>query len=341
MINIAKITKVNYFTPDKIALINPDNILLYDKYLKSNILKNKEVKDTTYKTYQNFMQQFLVFLAEEWDNVGLYDKEFFDNSIEIMESFMSFCQDTLLNNKKVINTKLSTVSSFYVWSVKRKLIEYHPFAGKIERMKGANDERITKDYFLTDEQIDNIIQGLEENKKYDIQDKILFHLSLDSGNRIGAISKLTLSSLDLENGLFENIREKRGKRVEVVFDDQCKEFIEQWLEMRKEMDNLQVDALFISKYKKEYRPMSRGSLQRRSTEIGKLAGIEDFHMHCFRKSSIDRVMKLTNDIQIAKEHANHQSTDTTLLYIKPKSKTEIREKLKELRSKKEQENKTT
>jgi len=233
------------------------------------------------------------------------------------------------------------VSSFYVWSVKRKLIEYHPFAGKIERMKGANDERITKDYFLTDEQIDNIIQGLEENKKYDIQDKILFHLSLDSGNRIGAISKLTLSSLDLENGLFENIREKRGKRVEVVFDDQCKEFIEQWLEMRKEMDNLQVDALFISKYKKEYRPMSRGSLQRRSTEIGKLAGIEDFHMHCFRKSSIDRVMKLTNDIQIAKEHANHQSTDTTLLYIKPKSKTEIREKLKELRNKKEQEDKTT
>lgn len=341
MINIAKITKVNYFTPDKIALINPDNILLYDKYLKSNILKNKEVKDTTYKTYQNFMQQFLVFLAEEWDNVGLYDKEFFDNSIEIMESFMSFCQDTLLNNKKVINTKLSTVSSFYVWSVKRKLIEYHPFAGKIERMKGANDERITKDYFLTDEQIDNIIQGLEENKKYDIQDKILFHLSLDSGNRIGAISKLTLSSLDLENGLFENIREKRGKRVEVVFDDQCKEFIEQWLEMRKEMDNLQVDALFISKYKKEYRQMSRGSLQRRSTEIGKLAGIDDFHMHCFRKSSIDRVMKLTNDIQIAKEHANHQSTDTTLLYIKPKSKTEIREKLKELRNKKEQEDKTT
>jgi integrase/recombinase XerC len=335
---LAKITRVNYFTPDKIKLINTKNIELYDKYLKSNILKNKEVKDTTYATYKNFMQQFLVFLAEEWNNIGLYDQEFFDNSIEIMESFMSFCQDTLLNNKKVINTKVSTVSSFYVWSVKRKLIEYHPFAGKIERMKGANDERITKDYFLTDEQIDTIVQGLEENKKYDIQDKILFHLSLDSGNRIGAICKLTLSSLDLENGLFENIREKRGKRVEVVFDDICKAYIQQWLEMRKEIDNLQVDALFISKYGKEYRMMSRGSLQRRSTEIGKLVGIDDFHMHCFRKSSIDRVMKLTNDIQIAKEHANHQSTDTTLLYIKPKSKTEIREKLKELRYKKEQEN---
>ena len=25
--------------------------------------------------------------------------------------------------------------------------------------------------------------------------------------------------MDLENGLFENIREKRGRRVEVVFDE--------------------------------------------------------------------------------------------------------------------------
>jgi integrase/recombinase XerC len=277
------------------------------------------------------MQQFLVYLAEEWKNVGLYDKEFFEDSIDIMEGFMAFCQDTLQNNKKVINTKISTVSSFYAWSVKRKEIDYHPFQGKITRMQGANDERITKDYFLTEDQIDKITYELDNNAKYDIIDRILFHLSLDSGNRIGAISKLTLSSLDLENDLFENIREKRGKRVEVVFDSKCKEYIEQWLEMRKEMDNLQVDALFISRYGNEYRMMSRGCLQHRATNIGKIVGIVDFHMHCLRKSSIDRVMKLTNDIEMAKAHANHKSTDTTLLYIKPKSKTEIREKLKELK----------
>ena len=146
---MAKVVRIKYFTEDKIKLINPENIALYNKYLKSSILKNKEVEETTYKTYQNFMQQFLVYLAEEWNNVNLYDKEFFENAIDIMEGFMVFCQDTLQNNKKVINTKVSAVSSFYGWSVKRKLIEYHPFKDKIERMKGASDERITKDYFLT------------------------------------------------------------------------------------------------------------------------------------------------------------------------------------------------
>lgn len=208
---MAKVTKIKYFTDEKIKLINPDNVKLYEKYLKSNIIKNKEVEDTTFRTYRNFMNHFLVYLAEEWDNINLYSKEFFEESIDIMEGFMTFCVDTLKNNKKVINTKLSTVSSFYQWSVKRGLVDYHPFAGKIERMKGANDERITKDYFLTEEQIDLITKEIVENPKYDIQDRILFHLAIDSANRVGAISKLTLSSLDIDNGLFDNIREKRGK----------------------------------------------------------------------------------------------------------------------------------
>lgn len=332
---MAKVTKVKYFTPEKLELINPKNVELYGKYLKSNILKNKEVKDTTYYVYENYMKHFLVYLAEEWENVGLYDKDFFDNAIDIMEGYMGFCQDKLLNNKKIINTKISTVSSFYVWSVKRRLIDYHPFDGKIERMKGSSDERITKDYFLTDEQIDMISNELDTNEKFDIQDRILFHLCIDSGNRIGAISKLTLSSLDIENGLFENIREKRGKRVEVVFENRCKEYIEQWLEMRKDMDKLEIDSLFITGAVGTYRPMSRSTFHERAKKIGKIVDIEDFHMHCFRKSAINRIMNLTNDIQMAKELANHKSTDTTLLYVRPKSKTEIREKLKELRQNKE------
>ena len=300
---MAKVVRIKYFTEDKIKLINPENIALYNKYLKSSILKNKEVEETTYKTYQNFMQQFLVYLAE----------------------------DTLQNNKKVINTKISAVSSFYGWSVKRKLIEYHPFKDKIERMKGASDERITKDYFLTEEQIEKISKELDENPKYDIQDRILFHLAIDSANRVGAISKLTLSSMDLDNMMFTDIREKRGKRVEVVFDQKCKDYIVQWLEMRKELDNLEVDSLFMTKFNGELHPMTYGTLQDRAKKIGKLVGIEDFHMHCFRKTSINNIMQLSNDIELAKQHAGHKSTDTTLIYVKPKSKSELRDKINELK----------
>ena len=108
----------------------------------------------------------------------------------------------LINKKKVINTKISTIISFYNWSVKRGLIDKHPFDKKLERIKGANDEKIINSYFLTDEQTKTIKRELASNDRYDLQDQIIFSLMTDSANRIGEIEKLTLSSLDLNNMLF-------------------------------------------------------------------------------------------------------------------------------------------
>lgn len=58
---MAKVVKVRYFTNDKKEKINKDNLAKYERYRKSNIQKNTEVRETTYKTYQNFFIQFLVY----------------------------------------------------------------------------------------------------------------------------------------------------------------------------------------------------------------------------------------------------------------------------------------
>ncbi len=334
---MAKIRRVKYFTDEKKALINPDNRKKYDKYLNSNIIKNRDVKDTTYKVYKNYMDHFLVYLAENWDNIGLYSDEFMENAIDIMEGYISFCQDVLLNNKKAINTKLSTVSSFYLWSLKRKYIDKHPFDKQLDRMKGANEEKIINSYYLDEEQMKLITETLkEESKKYDIQDQLIWGIMLDSANRVGAISNLTLSSLDIDNMLFEGIREKRGYRVEVIFEEETKEIIEKWLEIRKEMDNLEVDSLLITRYKGVYRPMTKSTIQERVKKIGEIVGLDDFHAHCVRKTKLNDVYRSTGDLALAASLGNHKSVETTRqAYIKPQSKSEIRDKIAQLRKKKE------
>lgn len=331
----AKIKRVKYFTNDKKKLINQDNLNLYQKYLQSNIIKNTEVETTTYKVYKNYFDQFLVFLAENYDNIGLYSDKFMKDAVDIMEDFMIFCTNTLNNHKKVINTKLAAVSSFYLWSLKRRLIPMHPFDKKLDRMKGASDEKIINSYFLNEDQIQQIRQGLLDNK-FDIQDIILFEIFLESANRVGSISKLTLSSMDLENMMFTDIREKRGYRVEVIFSEICKLNIEEWLLMRKDMDNLEIDALFITKYNKEYKSMSYNTIQERINKIGKIIGLEDFHAHCMRKTRLNEIYETTGDLSMASAYANHKGTDVTLLYVKPKSKTELRDKIKELKNKKKE-----
>ena len=340
---MSKVTKIRYFTPDKVALINPENIKLYDKYLKSNIIKNKDVESTTYKVYRNNMQQFMVYLAEEWDNIGLYDEEFFEESVDIMEGFIDFCVSILQNNKKAVNNKLSAVSSFYNWSRKRKLIKMHPFEGQLERMKGAQDEKIIASHYLTQDEINEISKGLEGNPKYDIQDKLIWHIMIDSCNRVGAISKLTLSSLNLEEMFFEDIREKRGYKVEVAFEEYSAELIKEWLEMRKEMDDCQVDALFITKLNDEYRQMAKATIQNRIKRIGEIIGLTDFRSHSIRKTAINQIYEQTGNLDLAAEMANHSSVETTRQsYIKPKTKSETRQKIAELKKKKKvEENKAS
>lgn len=334
---MSKIKRVKYFTDEKKALINPDNRKKYDKYLQSNIIKNRDVKETTYKVYRNYMDHFLVYIAESWDNLDLYGEEMMENAVEIMEGYIAFCQDVLFNNKKVINTKLSTVSSFYVWSLKRKLVKKHPFDKQLDRMKGANDEKIIASHYLDEEQTTFITEELKTDKKYDIQDRLIWGIMYDSANRVGAISKLTLSSLDIDNMMFEGIREKRGKMVEVVFEEDTKQLIEEWLIMRKDMDNLEIDSLFITKQNGIYRPMTKGTIQSRVKKIGNILGIDDFRSHSIRKTTLNQIYTSTGDLALAADMANHASVETTRQsYIKPQSKTEVREKIALLKKQKQE-----
>ena len=326
-----KRVQIKYFTPEKKALISKDNIKLYDRYYKSRTVSNRDTKETTYKVYKNYFNHFLGYLSEEWDNIGLYSEEFMEDAVDIMEGFMGFCQEKLKNNKKVINTKVSAISSFFIWSMQRGFIDKHPFDRKLERIKGASEEKIKESYFLTEEQIEEIDEALLNENKFDLQDRLIWNIALDSANRVGAIHKLTISSLDLENMMFENIREKRGKIVEVAFEEDTKLLIEEWLEKRKEMDNLKLDAFFITRYGGEWRQMSYSTLQSRVREIGRIVGIDDFYFHAIRKTKLNLLYEQTGNIDMVAEWANHESIETSKKhYIKPKSKAQLRREMRKL-----------
>lgn len=224
--------------------------------------------------------------------------------------------------------------------MKRGFVKYHPFDGKLDRMKKANEEQILNHYFLTDEQIAAIRDDLykTENNKWTIQDQLLFEIALFSANRIGALEKLTLSSLDLDEMVFDGIREKEGYRVQVSFDDTCKDMIETWLSMRKDdYDHLECDTLFIHKYEDKWIPWSKGMISDRMKKFGKIIGLEDFHCHCMRKTSINKIYEDTCDLNLASQWANHKSSATTRAsYLKPISKSELRDKLKLLKFKQQE-----
>ena len=93
---MADIDKVKYCTDERTAKIPEFNKKKYKKYIQSSIVKNIDVKETTYATYQNNFDQFLTWLANEYDDtLDLYSEEFMDNAVDIMEAYMLFCQEVL------------------------------------------------------------------------------------------------------------------------------------------------------------------------------------------------------------------------------------------------------
>jgi integrase/recombinase XerC len=326
---------VRYATKERMAKVNPKNLAIYDRYLRSNISKNKDVASTTYKTYQSYFNIWLCFIMEKWDNFDIInDTDVLENDmIDIMEDYMVFLQDELHNGKKVINTKLSAVSSFYIWAVKRGKVRSHPFDGKLDRMKGAQDEKIISVYFLDEDDCERIDAELDkvekgEPSRYDWQDLILWSIAYDSAARIGALHRLSLSSLDMEARGFKNIREKRGKMVTIPFSEKTKERLKKYFEYR-ELMGVDCDELFFSRYKGEWRGLSVQSLTVRVRKIGEIIGVGDFRPHCIRKTRLNQVGQ--KNINLAKELAHHASLETTSrFYMKRKDESEVLKEINEL-----------
>lgn len=302
---------------------------IYKEYLNSCIVRNESVKNTTYRTYANNMKQFIEYLQQYENNYYLLNKKKSKNMVGILERYIRYCREVKSNNARTINNKITAISSFYIWAVKRDLIAVHPFRDKLDRLKVTDIEKRRKSYFLSSKEIVEIQVKMKLSEKYDLQDQIIFNLIIDTGCRISALHSIKISNLDLENGVIFGIVEKEQKIVEFAIFEETIELIKEWLKCRN--DN--IEYLLITKYNGVFKPMSKGTIRDRVRKIGKLVGIDNLYPHSLRKTSINLLAEV-GGIDLASEFANHSGVDVTKKhYIKKKSARDRKEKLIQMRRK--------
>lgn len=173
----------------------------------------------------------------------------------------------------------------------------------------------------------------KKNKKnYDIQDRLLFNLFLDSAARISAIYSLKISQLNLDENLFENVREKEGYIVSIIFFNETKELIKEWLKIR-ERNKIVNDFFFVTFYDGKYRQMTKETIRNRIKKIGKIINIDNFYPHSIRKTIINIISNIGNisDGAILANHKNSKVTSEH--YIKHQKQNDIKNRLIDLRAK--------
>ena len=302
---------------------------IYEEYLNSCIARNEAVKNTTYRTYANNMKQFIEYLQRYENNYCLLNKKKSKNIVGLLERYIRHCREIKRNNARTINNKITAISSFYIWAVKRDLIAVHPFRDKLDRLKVTDTEKRRKSYYLSSKEIVEIQLKMKLSEKYDLQDQIIFNLIIDTGCRISALHSIKISNLDLENGVIFGIVEKEQKIVEFAIFEETIELIKEWLKCRKSS----AEYLFVTKYRGIFKQMSKSTIRERVRKIGKLVGIDNLYPHSLRKTSINLLAEV-GGIDLASEFANHSGIDVTKKhYIKKKSARDRKEKLIQMRRK--------
>jgi len=306
--------------------LKKENVEIYLEYLESCKANNWDTWGTTYKTYTYNFKLFLTWLENTYKNRYLLGKDTLKDMPSIIEKYRNHCRN-LGNSKRTLMNKVTSISSFYSWCVRRNKIKFHPFTDKLDKLKFTDKDKVRKSYFLNTEQILTVRLFMKfQNKKYDIQDRILWELFLDSACRISAIQNLRIEQLRLEDGFFEDAKEKEGYIVNVFFFDKCKELLQEWIKIRSEK-GIKSEWLFITKYKKAYKKMSQGAIRQRIKKMGVILDISDLYPHTLRKTSINLINNL-GGLGLASSYANHVSSSVTSKhYIQKASPVEIRNSL--------------
>lgn len=329
MSNIFTTAKVRVKAKFNKNLYKEMNEEIYEEYLVSKSSKNLDTVNTTYKTYKSNMELFLNWFHCEDKGYYLLDTKMLDEFPEILDRYMLYCLTVRKNNKVTVNNKITALSSFYIWARRMRKALFNPVLD-IERQRKAKQDKRRNSYFLTVDQIRYCKQYMEAHpQKYDLRSQLMFSIFLDSAIRIGELIRLKLSNLDLKNNCFRKIKQKGGEVREVIFTQETKELLIQYLEWRKSK-NIATDDLLITRYNGTYKPMSRETIRARIKEIGKILGIQDLYPHTLRKTIVNIMTKL-GGIEKGALIAHHKSTTVTKdHYVEPLTELEIREQLMEL-----------
>lgn len=304
---------------------------IYEMYLQSKIAKSLDTVDTTYKTYQSNMNLFLKWFHEQDKGYYLLDKKMLNEFPEIIDRYAIYCLTIRKNNKVTVNNKLVTLSSFYIWARRNRKILFNPVLD-IERQQKWRQDKRRNSYFLTVEQVKFIKKTMSENtKKYDLRTRLIFHIFIDSAIRIGELMRLKISNMDIEEGVFKNIRQKGGELRDVNISDDTRRLLHEYLVWRKQ-NNINIDNLFVTKYNGAYKAMSRETVRARVKDIGKIVDIDDLYPHTLRKTVVNIISRLGN-IEDGALIAHHKNTNVTKEhYVEELSASEKAERISKLRA---------
>lgn len=310
------------FTEEKWERVNPENKAILDDFLTE--YKQQKKSPGTIDGYYQDLRIVLIKIMEDFNNKNILEmtkKDFRRLNIWFDESAgMSPARCNRIH---------SATNSLLTYCEEDDDYDYEINTSK--KVKGVPNEKVKTnedDFFFTFDEFIQVRNKLVETG--DLQNAVLWSLAFDSAGRKNEVYQVQKHGL-LAGNKTNIVRGKRGKLFPLVYLDDTKELIRQYLEWRGE-DN--IDSLWISGRGETARPVGIDALYERILKCNKILeeirGEEtNIFFHTCRHSRIECLLQGTDD-RIKDENgdnkkfpleqimvlAHHSDVSTTQSYCK-------------------------
>ena len=292
---------------DKLNSINDETKQLLKKYVVDMTLRGLSPK--TIQHYKYDLEQWFIYIYDEQNNQSVLTLT--DDDIT---EFLFFCK-TEGNNVERMKLRMATISAFYNYLRKKRIIKENP-VDFIDRPKHGMP--VIKQTFLTKEQLDLLRVKLAEHGDIQLQTYIMFSLSTMA--RVNAVANIRWEQVNLVDRIVTNVLEKEGKIVDLFFSEEVRDLLMAlFLTRRKEGKN-DFGWVFFTGRCLPNKPISTGTLNDWCKLAGKLIGVDTLHPHDLRHSMATLYKNAGMPLEVVSS-LHHESTDTTQkFYIKEVAK---------------------
>ena len=319
---MAKISpKIRLYDEEKIKKLNLETMKLWEKYKID--MELRELSPKTQDGYYNDLLGWWIYVLDYQDNRSVTKLDEDD-----LTSFFYFCKKSG-NNSRRMKRRMSSISAFYKYLRKKKIITENPMEF-IDRP--TKDTDIAVQTFLTMDQVELMRDKLNAQVSAaatDYQKNVWMTLrcyaffSLSTMARVNAVSSIRWEQIDFESRIVTDVVEKEGYIVDLYFSEEVKGYL---IELRKYREDRNMDdSGYVFSTGIGAGAPQTSTMNQWCKRIGNLISVPTLHPHDFRHSGSQLMLLAGASVEEISTQLNHKGLDVTKKHYLRIDKNKVRE----------------
>lgn len=266
-----------------------------------NYLKN--VRKYSLNTINSYISDINIFL----EYLHIQKLNYKDVNHEVIRSYLKYLDEKKYKNSS-INRILSSLNDYYNYLTKCKVTKYNYFED-INRPR--KEKRLPN--FINYSEYMNLLATVEkeENEFLKARNLLLLEILFDTGLRVSEAVNIEINNINKKEQSIKVLGKGNKERI-VYYGDYAKNYLEDYLNLRRNINIVDKDYLFLNK---NYTRLTRRGVEYLISDISKKALLrQKISPHTLRHSFATEMLNNGCDIRSVQELLGHKSLSTTGIY---------------------------